>query len=236
MFNTRRSDTSSNAHREIINQFMVEWDGLRSNNKGVLLMAATNRPFDLDDAILRRMPRLDLPNEADRHHILSIHLRGEQLDPSISISELAKNTAYFSGSDLKNLCVSAALAAVHEASLGLLLSSAGGAEASASSSQTSSSPASSSPASSSPASSPADTVSQHDKIPVRVLRPHHFEKALSQVTPSCSEDMYSLIEIRKWDAIYGDGAKQRNKKPVIGFGTGEVGSVASSVNNVKLAE
>ena len=53
----RGSDHSSKSHREIINQFMVEWDGLSSNNQGVIVMAATNRPFDLDDAVLRRMPR-----------------------------------------------------------------------------------------------------------------------------------------------------------------------------------
>jgi SpoVK/Ycf46/Vps4 family AAA+-type ATPase len=55
--NKRGSDYSSKSHREIINQFMVEWDGLSSNNQGVIVMAATNRPFDLDDAVLRRMPR-----------------------------------------------------------------------------------------------------------------------------------------------------------------------------------
>lgn len=48
----RRSDSSSNSRREIINQFMVEWDGLSSDNQGVMVMAATNRPFDLDDAVL----------------------------------------------------------------------------------------------------------------------------------------------------------------------------------------
>lgn len=55
--NRRQSEATSNAHREIINQFMVEWDGLSTNNKGVMVMASTNRPFDLDDAVLRRMPR-----------------------------------------------------------------------------------------------------------------------------------------------------------------------------------
>lgn len=57
LMNKRGSDYSSKSHREIINQFMVEWDGLSSNNQGVIVMAATNRPFDLDDAVLRRMPR-----------------------------------------------------------------------------------------------------------------------------------------------------------------------------------
>jgi SpoVK/Ycf46/Vps4 family AAA+-type ATPase len=55
--NRRQSEATSNAHREIINQFMVEWDGLSSDNSGVMVMAATNRPFDLDDAVLRRLPR-----------------------------------------------------------------------------------------------------------------------------------------------------------------------------------
>jgi SpoVK/Ycf46/Vps4 family AAA+-type ATPase len=57
LLNARRSDFASNTHREIVNQFMVEWDGLSSDNHGVILMAATNRPYDLDDAVLRRMPR-----------------------------------------------------------------------------------------------------------------------------------------------------------------------------------
>jgi SpoVK/Ycf46/Vps4 family AAA+-type ATPase len=57
LMNKRGSDSSTKSHREIINQFMVEWDGLMSDNQGVIVMAATNRPFDLDDAVLRRMPR-----------------------------------------------------------------------------------------------------------------------------------------------------------------------------------
>ena len=57
IFGSRRSDINNGAHREIINQFMAEWDGLTSKNEGVLVMGATNRPFDIDDAILRRMPR-----------------------------------------------------------------------------------------------------------------------------------------------------------------------------------
>ncbi|CAO3644209.1 unnamed protein product [Mucor fragilis] len=57
LLNQRGSDHAARSHREIINQFMVEWDGLSSHNQGIIVMAATNRPFDLDDAVLRRMPR-----------------------------------------------------------------------------------------------------------------------------------------------------------------------------------
>jgi SpoVK/Ycf46/Vps4 family AAA+-type ATPase len=63
LLNQRGSDHAARSHREIINQFMVEWDGLSSHNQGIIVMAATNRPFDLDDAVLRRMPRRILGKE-----------------------------------------------------------------------------------------------------------------------------------------------------------------------------
>ncbi|CAB4379362.1 unnamed protein product [Rhizophagus irregularis] len=202
IFGSRHSDIHNGAHREIINQFMTEWDGLTSRNDGVLIMGATNRPFDLDDAILRRMPRrilVDLPNEKDREQILNLHLRDEKLDSLISLNHLAKSTKFYSGSDLKNLCISAALAAVREDA-------------------------------ESEKARVINNVNKIDKnnddlkknnteqsLHVRVLKEHHFQVALKQVTPSCSEDMSSLIELRKWDGMYGDGAWNR-KKRVKGIG------------------
>jgi SpoVK/Ycf46/Vps4 family AAA+-type ATPase len=71
----------------------------------------------VDEAVLRRLPRrllLDLPIEADREAILKIHLKSEILDESVSLSQLAKDTPFYSGSDLKNLSVAAALACIRE--------------------------------------------------------------------------------------------------------------------------
>lgn len=101
--------------RFVINQFLREMDGLEAGN--AFFMAATNRPFDLDDAVLRRLPRkllVDLPLEADRAAILRIHLAGEDLDPAVSVDDIAKRTPLYSGSDLKNVCVAAAMACVYE--------------------------------------------------------------------------------------------------------------------------
>jgi SpoVK/Ycf46/Vps4 family AAA+-type ATPase len=115
IFASRDAMSDRSNHRATLNQFLKEWDGL--NDSAVFVMVATNRPFDLDDAVIRRLPRrllVDLPTQVDRKEILRIHLRGEQLDDSVDLDDLAKRTPFYSGSDLKNIAVSAALACVKE--------------------------------------------------------------------------------------------------------------------------
>ncbi|KAL8875629.1 MAG: hypothetical protein Q9198_006040, partial [Flavoplaca austrocitrina] len=112
---SRGASSNRASHRELINQFLREWDGM--GELSAFIMVATNRPFDLDEATLRRLPRrmlVDLPTEKDREEILKIHLRDEILDSQISLQQLAIETPLYSGSDLKNLCVAAALACVRE--------------------------------------------------------------------------------------------------------------------------
>ncbi|KAL8753890.1 MAG: hypothetical protein Q9199_004719 [Rusavskia elegans] len=112
---SRGGSSNRASHRELINQFLREWDGM--GEFSAFIMVATNRPFDLDEATLRRLPRrmlVDLPTEKDRQEILKIHLKDEILDSQISLQQLAIETPLYSGSDLKNLCVAAALACVRE--------------------------------------------------------------------------------------------------------------------------
>lgn len=65
-----RESGSAHAHRGVITEFMQEMDGLKSSNDdNIIVIGATNRPFDLDDAVLRRLPRrllVDLPGEKER--------------------------------------------------------------------------------------------------------------------------------------------------------------------------
>ncbi|KAI5791698.1 hypothetical protein DFH27DRAFT_631466 [Peziza echinospora] len=115
IFGARNSNSSRNTHREIINQFLKEWADFAHSS--AFIMVATNRPFDLDDAVLRRLPRrilVDLPTSVDRLEILKIHLKDEILDADVDLQKLADRTPLYSGSDLKNICVAAALACVRE--------------------------------------------------------------------------------------------------------------------------
>jgi SpoVK/Ycf46/Vps4 family AAA+-type ATPase len=100
------------------NEFMAAWDGLRSKeNQRILILGATNRPFDLDDAVIRRLPRrilVDMPDAKNRMKILKILLAKENLESDFRFDELANATEGYSGSDLKNLCIAAAYRPVHE--------------------------------------------------------------------------------------------------------------------------
>ncbi|XP_051204120.1 uncharacterized protein [Lolium perenne] len=106
------------ATRRMRNEFMAAWDGLRSKeNQRILILGATNRPFDLDDAVIRRLPRriyVDLPDAQNRMKILKILLAKENLESEFGFDELANATEGYSGSDLKNLCIAAAYRPVHE--------------------------------------------------------------------------------------------------------------------------
>ena len=109
---------------EVFNEFMMEWDGINSElNRGVIIMAATNRPFALDDAVLRRLPRrilIDLPDESARLKILQILLKEDLLAEGIVLSDIAKRSNGYSGSDLKNICKAAAFNSRRRGELTLL--------------------------------------------------------------------------------------------------------------------
>lgn len=94
-------------------QFMLQWDGLcTESDNTIIVMGATNRPKDLDKAILRRMPAqhyIGLPDEEQRHHILKLILEHESLAEDIDLRQLARIATNFSGSDLREMCRNAAV-------------------------------------------------------------------------------------------------------------------------------
>ena len=100
---------------QTLNQLLVEMDGF-DVNQGVIVIAATNRPDILDNALLRpgrfdRQVVVDVPDMKGREAILKVHAKNKILDPSVDLSVIAKTTAGFTGADLANLLNEAALLA-----------------------------------------------------------------------------------------------------------------------------
>jgi len=110
------SGTGGNDEREqTLNQLLVEMDGF-DKHSNVVVIAATNRPDVLDSALLRpgrfdRQVMLDKPDIRGRLAILEVHAKGKPIDEDVTLVELARQTAGFSGADLSNLLNEAALLA-----------------------------------------------------------------------------------------------------------------------------
>ena len=114
---SRVNNLGGNDEREqTLNQLLVEMDGF-DNEKGLIVLGATNRPDILDPALLRpgrfdRQVTVDKPDVKGREAILRIHSKNVKLDPAIDFAALAHASSGFSGADLANIVNEAALLAV----------------------------------------------------------------------------------------------------------------------------
>lgn len=98
---------------QTLNQLLVEMDGFEKN-EGIIMMAATNRPDILDDALLRpgrfdRRVTIGLPDVKGREEILNIHTKDKPMAADVDIKNIAKRTPGFTPADLENLVNEAAI-------------------------------------------------------------------------------------------------------------------------------
>nr|YP_009296116.1 cell division protein [Schizymenia dubyi]AOM65051.1 cell division protein [Schizymenia dubyi] len=98
---------------QTLNQLLTEMDGFEGNT-GIIVIAATNRADILDSALLRpgrfdRQVSVEVPDFKGRLAILEVHARNKKMDPSVSLSMIARRTPGFSGADLANLLNEAAI-------------------------------------------------------------------------------------------------------------------------------
>ncbi|HCC06393.1 TPA: cell division protein FtsH [Candidatus Nomurabacteria bacterium] len=103
---------------QTLNQILVEMDGFEQN-MNLIVMAATNRPDVLDQALLRpgrfdRRVMLELPDRADREAILAVHVKKKPLAEDVNLTVIAERTPGFSGADLYSLMNEAAILAARE--------------------------------------------------------------------------------------------------------------------------
>ncbi len=107
---------SNDEREQTLNQLLSDMDGFEPG-ASVVVMAATNRPEILDQALLRpgrfdRTVEIPLPNQRERAAILAIHSKSKQLDPDVNLDAVSRGTPGFSGADLANLVNEAAIRAV----------------------------------------------------------------------------------------------------------------------------
>ncbi|CAD6252756.1 unnamed protein product [Miscanthus lutarioriparius] len=191
MLGRRENPGEHEAMRKMKNEFMVNWDGLRTKDKErVLVLGATNRPFDLDEAVIRRFPRrlmVNLPDASNREKILKVILAKEELGLDVDLDSLANMTDGYSGSDLKNLCVTAAHYPIRE-----ILEKE---KKEKNLAKTEGRP------------EPALYGSED----IRPLSIDDFKSAHEQVCASVSSDSANMNELHQWNDLYGEGGSRKKK-------------------------
>lgn len=109
---------SHDEREQTLNQILVEMDGFEANS-GVIIMAATNRPDVLDQALLRpgrfdRRVVISKPDIHEREEILAVHAKNKPMSKKVNLRKLAERTPGFAGADLANLLNEAAILAVRK--------------------------------------------------------------------------------------------------------------------------
>ncbi|KAM2672577.1 hypothetical protein EV1_008247 [Malus domestica] len=189
MLGRRENPGEHEAMRKMKNEFMVNWDGLCTKDKErVLVLAATNRPFDLDEAVIRRLPRrlmVNLPDGQNREKILRVVLAKEDLETDVDLEAVANMTDGYSGSDLKNLCVAAAHLPIRE-----ILEKEKKERSLA--------------------------LAENRPVPelycstdIRPLKMEDFKHAHDQVCASVSSESTNMSELLQWNDLYGEGRSRK---------------------------
>ncbi|CAL9150564.1 unnamed protein product [Musa hybrid cultivar] len=191
MLGRRENPGEHEAMRKMKNEFMVNWDGLRTKDKErVLVLAATNRPFDLDEAVIRRLPRrlmVNLPDTSNREKILRVILSKEELAPDVDLEALANMTDGYSGSDLKNLCVTAAHCPIRE----ILEKEKKERNLALAEGRT--------------------LPTLYGSEDIRPLNMEDFKYAHEQVCASVSSESSNMSELLQWNELYGEGGSRKKK-------------------------
>jgi cell division protease FtsH len=115
---TKRSMGGSEERLQALNQLLIEMDGFE-DNKGIVVVSATNRVEVIDEAIVRpgrfdRKVLINLPTESERVEILNIYIDKNKIFSDVDVNSIAKKTISFSGADLENLVNEAAIEAARE--------------------------------------------------------------------------------------------------------------------------
>ncbi|CAO2819141.1 unnamed protein product [Amaranthus hypochondriacus] len=189
------------AMRKIKNEFMTHWDGLTTKQgERILVLAATNRPFDLDEAIIRRFERrimVGLPSTENRENILRTLLSKEKVQEGLDFKEIATMTEGYSGSDLKNLCTTAAYRPVRELIQQERLKDMEEKQESEEGQNS---------------DSEQNKEDVERVISLRPLNLEDFRQAKNQVAASFAAGGAIMNELKQWNDLYGEGGSRKKEQ------------------------
>ncbi|KAL1138459.1 hypothetical protein AAG570_008523 [Ranatra chinensis] len=122
----RGSESEHEASRRVKSELLVQMDGISSNSedpaKVVMVLAATNFPWDIDEALRRRLEKriyIPLPNSVGIEALLRINLREVQVDPDVNLKDIASRLKGYSGADITNVCRDASMMSMRRKIAGL---------------------------------------------------------------------------------------------------------------------
>mmetsp|Transcript_31129 Transcript_31129/g.51887 ORF Transcript_31129/g.51887 Transcript_31129/m.51887 type:complete len:309 (-) Transcript_31129:144-1070(-) len=191
LLSSREGSSDDSAHGTLTSvktTMMSEWDGLNSGTNGngerVIVIGSTNRPFDLDDAVLRRFPRrilVDLPDLETRKEILEVTLAENRLDPGVNLTLVAERLEGYTGSDIKEVCREAVVQISHEQARLLDQGFV----------------------------NTREDVTEGSLQRLRPVTMEDFETALSKLKRSVSEKGRELARVWEWNDEYGEIKKEK---------------------------
>ncbi|XP_058775379.1 peroxisomal ATPase PEX6-like [Vicia villosa] len=200
-----RSTNEQSVGRRIKNEFMSHWDGLLSKpDEKITVLGATNLPFGLDEAVIRRFHRrimVGLPSAENREAILKTLLAKEKHE-DIDFKELSAMTEGYSGSDLKNLCNTAAYRPIKE-----LMEQEKEQEmkkrkklAEVENSKDAS-----------------DPIEEDHVIVPRPLNMEDIREAKNKVTASYAAEGSNMKMLEQWNDLYGEGGSRKKEEMLTYF-------------------
>ncbi|KAJ0246292.1 AAA ATPase [Hirschfeldia incana] len=202
MLGQRTRDGEQESMRTIKNEFMSHWDGLVTEpGARILVLAATNRPFDLDEAIIRRFERrimVGLPSIESREKILRTLLSKEKTD-DLDFHELGQMTEGYNGSDLKNMCIAAAYRPVRELIQQERLKDQEGKK------REEAGKGKEEP-------KEVEEAAKERAIFLRPLNMEDMRKAIKQVTASFASKGSGMDELKQWNDLYGERGSRKKEQ------------------------
>uniref|UniRef100_A0A336LZR2 Katanin p60 ATPase-containing subunit A1 n=1 Tax=Culicoides sonorensis TaxID=179676 RepID=A0A336LZR2_CULSO len=108
----RGSESEHEASRRVKSELLVQMDGVNTEEGIVMVLAATNFPWDIDEALRRRLEKriyIPLPNDEGREALLQINLKDVKVDPTMDLKRFSRKLKGYSGADITNVCRDASM-------------------------------------------------------------------------------------------------------------------------------